>query len=98
MLTELTTIGQELLKFSLVMGVQIGLVLLLRKPIRTRLGAIACYRLWLLPVLWLPLYWLGPMLLETLGKVLFANGYSAAHYYIPFQQFRQFELLPFNFP
>ncbi len=98
MLTELTTIGQELLKFSLVMGVQIGLVLLLRKPVKTGLGAVACYRLWLLPVLWLPLYWVGPMLLEGLGGLLATNAYSATHYYLPLQQFRHFELLPFNSP
>jgi beta-lactamase regulating signal transducer with metallopeptidase domain len=97
MLTELTIAAQELVAFSLVMGAQIGLVLLLRKLVMEKLGAVACYRLWLLPVLWLPLYWLGPMLFETLGRLLYTNAFGATHYYMPLQQFRHFELLPFNF-
>jgi len=56
MMTEPDGILQTLVMLSLVLSAQIVLVLLLRKPVRRYLGAIACYRLWLVALLWLPGY------------------------------------------
>ncbi|MES2625194.1 MAG: M56 family metallopeptidase, partial [Pseudomonadota bacterium] len=96
MLTDLTNIARDLVALSMVMAVQIGLVLLLRKPVSARLGAVACYRLWLLPLLWLPLYWAGPTLLDTLASAFYPAVYDGGQYPDAFQQFMQFELLRFN--
>jgi beta-lactamase regulating signal transducer with metallopeptidase domain len=64
MTTELNGILQALLTLSLVLSVQIVLVLTLRKPVRALLGSIACYRLWLVTLLWLPAYALGGKALQ----------------------------------
>ena len=63
MMTEPDGILQTLVTLSLVLSAQIVLVLLLRKPVRRYLGAIACYRLWLVALLWLPGYLVGSKLL-----------------------------------
>ena len=95
MTTELTNLAQDLVVFSIVMALQIGLVLLLRKPVKSWLGAQACYRLWLLPLLWLPCYWAGPKLLALLSSLLYTDSYNANQSAL--QQFLQLELLPFDF-
>ncbi|MES2605077.1 MAG: M56 family metallopeptidase, partial [Pseudomonadota bacterium] len=68
MITELSGVLQSLLMslltLSLVLSAPVVLVLLLRKPVRVLLGSIACYRLWLLALLWLPAYLLGEQLLR----------------------------------
>ncbi|MES2627121.1 MAG: M56 family metallopeptidase, partial [Pseudomonadota bacterium] len=97
MLIELIKIGQGLVAFSLVLALQIGLVLLLRKPVRTWLGAAACYRLWLLPLLWLPFYLIGPKLFATLASLNFAIAQNGSPQQSALQQWMKFELLPFNF-
>jgi TonB family protein len=99
MMTELTYLAQQWLAFSLVLSVQLLLVLALRKPVRARLGAVACYRLWLLPLVWLPLYFLGPLLLASLATPAPVGGApgSATPYQQALQQFVEIELLPFSF-
>ncbi len=99
MMTELTYLAQQWFAFSLVLSVQLLLVLALRKPVRARLGAVACYRLWLLPVVWLPLYFLGPLLLASLATPAPVGGApgSATPYQQALQQFVEIELLPFSF-
>jgi beta-lactamase regulating signal transducer with metallopeptidase domain len=62
MMTELSDIFQALVVLALVLSAPMVLVLLLRKPVRALLGSIACYRLWLLSLLWLLAYALGGQL------------------------------------
>lgn len=64
MANETAGLLQELVSFALLLSVQVVLVLLLRKPVRALLGSIACYRLWLVTLLWLPAYLLGGPLLD----------------------------------
>lgn len=99
MMTELGILAQQAVAFSLVLSVQLLLVLALRNPVRARFGAVACYRLWLLPVIWLPLYFLGPLLLATLATPAPVGGApgSATPYQQALQQFVEIELLPFAF-
>ncbi len=101
MMTELNAVAQNLaqawLAFSVVLAVQIGLVLLLRKPVRAWLGAVACYRLWLLPLLCLPFYVAGPPMLAKLASVNTPAAGSASSPPSDLQQFIDFELLPFDF-
>jgi bla regulator protein BlaR1 len=104
MTTDLFTNGlgilaQQWVAFSLVLSVQLLLVLALRKPVRARFGAVACYRLWLLPVAWLPLYFLGPLPLAALATPAPVGGApgSATAYQQALQQFVEIELLPFTF-
>jgi beta-lactamase regulating signal transducer with metallopeptidase domain len=100
MLTELNTLAQSLaqtwLAFSVVLAVQIGLVLLLRKPVRARLGAVACYRLWLLPLLCLPFYLAGPALMQQLASLNAFVAQPDTQTVSNLQQFIDFELLPFD--
>ncbi|MEY4642573.1 MAG: hypothetical protein RLZZ227_2567 [Pseudomonadota bacterium] len=95
MTTELAYLAQQWLAFSLMLALQLGLILLLRKPVRTWLGAAACYRLWLLPLLWLPFYVFGPALLSLLAKLTSA-GAAGEQTSGALQQFMQLELLPFT--
>lgn len=99
MMTELTILTQQWVAFSLVLSAQLLLVIALRKPVRARLGAVVCYRLWLLPVVWLPLYFLGPLLLASLATPAPVGGApgSATPYQQALQQFVEIELLPFSF-
>ncbi len=97
--TELSALAQHWFAFSLVLGVQLLLVLILRKPVRASFGAVACYRLWLLPAVWLPLYFLGPSLFAALATPDPSGGApgSATPYQQALQQFVEIELLPFDF-
>lgn len=93
MTTELTQLAQEWLAFSLVLAAQLLLILALRRPVRARLGAVACYRLWLLPLFWVPFYALGPALLEMLATSEAVATRASSGYYAALQQIREFELL-----
>lgn len=95
MTTELAYLAQQWLAFSLMLALQLGLILLLRKPVRAWVGAAACYRLWLLPLLWLPFYVFGPALLSLLAKLTSA-GAAGGQASGALQQFMQLELLPFT--
>ncbi len=101
MMTELNALAQNFaqtwLAFSVVLTVQIGLVLLLRKPVRAWLGAVACYRLWLLPLVCLPFYLTGPSLIAKLASLQTAATATATSTAFDLQQFIDFELLPFDF-
>lgn len=98
MTNELASFAQEGLTFALLLTVQLLLVLALRRPVRAWLGAVACYRLWLLPLLWLPFYLLGPALLFALTRFGAADApdshaFSALY---SLRQFMDFELLLFT--
>jgi len=94
-MTELTYVVQEWLGFALMLAAQLLLVLVLRKPVRAWLGAVACYRLWLLPVLWLPFYVVGPVLFSALARL---GGSDARNDAAPtsLERFMQIELLPLD--
>lgn len=94
MTNELAAFAREGLTFALLLTVQLLLVLALRKPVRAWLGAVACYRLWLLPLLWLPVYLLGPALLAMLARI--GASETSDFYFALFslRQFMDFELLP----
>lgn len=55
---ELHSVAQWLWQFNLVLSAQLLLVLILRKPLLRWVGPLPTYRLWLLPLLTLPLLWL----------------------------------------
>lgn len=48
--------AQQLLVYMLLLSAQLALILALRTPVARYLGATTAYRLWALPLLWLPLY------------------------------------------
>jgi beta-lactamase regulating signal transducer with metallopeptidase domain len=60
MLTELIALAQTWTTLSIVLGLQTLFVLVLRKPVRAWLGSVACYRLWLVMLTCLPVYFWGP--------------------------------------
>lgn len=66
MIDALNPLVRSLGALALVLSVLVLLILALRKPVRAWLGAVAAYNLWLLMVLWVPLYlvgtWLAPWL------------------------------------
>jgi beta-lactamase regulating signal transducer with metallopeptidase domain/tetratricopeptide (TPR) repeat protein len=95
MTNELTTFTQEWFTFALLLSTQLLLVLALRKPVRAWLGSVACYRLWLLPLLWLPFYVVGPALLAVLAG-LFTNTAETSGYTTAVQQFMDIELFHFT--
>jgi TonB family protein len=90
------TLTQNWLAFSVVLAVQIALVLLLRKPVRAWLGAVACYRLWLLPLLCLPFYLAGPTLMQKLATMDSVTAQADSQTVSDLQLFIDFELLPFD--
>ncbi|HEY0961910.1 MAG TPA: M56 family metallopeptidase [Pseudomonadales bacterium] len=98
MTNELDAFAQQWLTFALLLSVQVLLVLALRRPVRTWLGAEACYRLWLLPLLWLPVYLLGPALFSTLARLgaAYMPGGDAFPAFSALQQFMDLELLLFT--
>ena len=55
MTTELLNIAQNLFVWMLALSTQLAVILLIRKPLARYFGATVAYRLWLLPLLWLPL-------------------------------------------
>lgn len=58
MTNELLALAQSLLNYMLLLSVQLLLILLVRKKIGRWFGAVIAYRLWLLPLLWLPFHWI----------------------------------------
>ncbi|MDY6983440.1 MAG: M56 family metallopeptidase [Pseudomonadota bacterium] len=94
MTNELASFAQEWLTFALLLTVQLLLVLALRKPVRAWLGAVACYRLWLLPLLWLPIYLLGPMLFAMLAR--FGAETPDDNAFFSLRQFMDLDLLLFT--
>ncbi|MGV3592370.1 MAG: M56 family metallopeptidase [Gammaproteobacteria bacterium] len=98
MTNELEAFAQEWLTFALVLTAQILLVLALRKPVRAWLGAVACYRLWLLPLTWLPVYLLGPALFTNLARLGagVTPGGDAFSAFFSMRQFMDLELLLFT--
>ena len=98
MTNELDALAQEWLTFALVLTAQILLVLALRRPVRAWLGAVACYRLWLLPLMWAPVYLLGPSFVSNLAR-LGAGAMPGGDVFSAFFSMRQFmdlELLLFT--
>lgn len=58
MTSELIASAQSLLGYMLVLSLQLLAILLLRKPVARSFGAVTAYRLWALPLLWLPFHWI----------------------------------------
>lgn len=56
LLTFAFSSAQQLLVYMLLLSAQLALILALRTPVARYLGATTAYRLWALPLLWLPLY------------------------------------------
>lgn len=56
MSSELIAVLRALLDYMLLLSAQLALVLALRVPVARYLGATTAYRLWALPLLWLPVY------------------------------------------
>ncbi|HHX83571.1 MAG TPA: M56 family metallopeptidase, partial [Pseudomonadaceae bacterium] len=55
MTTELLNTAQSLFFWMLALSLQVAVILLIRKPLARYFGTTVAYRLWLLPLLWLPL-------------------------------------------
>ncbi len=58
MIDELIAFVQAIADYALVLSCQLVLILIARKPVLRLFGATHAYGLWLLPVLWAPLYFL----------------------------------------
>jgi TonB family protein len=58
MINDLIAFTQAITDYALLLSCQLVLILVARKPVLKLFGAIHAYRLWLLPALWAPLYFL----------------------------------------
>lgn len=70
MMNDLIVFTQALADYALLLTFQLVLILMVRKPVLQVFGAVYAYRLWLLPAMWAPLYfidwsWVHPEVVRT---------------------------------
>lgn len=70
MMNDLIPFTQALAHYALLLTFQLILILMVRKPVLQIFGAVYTYRLWLLPAMWAPLYfidwsWIYPDVVRT---------------------------------
>lgn len=95
MMNELLVLAQNLIPVALVLSAQLLVVLALRKPVRARLGSIACYWLWMLP-LSMPLYFLGDNLVRWLSALAVTATADPNAFVIPSVPFVDLLSLPLD--
>lgn len=78
-LSPLFSLSQTLLAYMLVLSLQLLAIVVLRKPVARHFGAVTAYRLWALPLLWLPFHWISLPAFDwnTLWQLLPDGGRSA---------------------
>ncbi len=76
-MSELMQNATILLECMLLISAQVLLILVIRKPVNRIFGACNAYRLWALPLLCLPWYWLDidlPLFMNTVEKIIGEQG------------------------
>jgi TonB family protein len=72
-MNSLLTLVPALLDSVLLLSVQLLLILAIRKPVARWFGAANAYRLWLLPLLWLPFHWMALPAVDWAGLATLVN-------------------------